>query len=314
MPINIPSKLPARDILLAENIFVMDEERAQKQDIRPLRIAMLNLMPLKEATEIQLLRLLSNTPLQVEIDLIKTSSYESRNTPAAHLKEFYKSFDEIKEEQFDGIIFTGAPVEMIEFDQVKYWDELKTIMDWASENVTSELYICWAAFAGLYHHYGIQKYPLKQKKFGVFKHHVLNRKLPIVRGFDDGFRVPHSRYSELKRSDIENVNELEIVSESDQSGVYIVAQKNRSRIFVTGHSEYELLTLKEEYDRDLKKGWASNIPENYFPDDDPTKAPIVNWRSHANLLFSNWLNYYVYQETPYDVHQIRECQKEIITI
>lgn len=311
MPINIPNKLPAREILLTENIFVMDEERAQRQDIRPLRIAMLNLMPLKQATELHLLRLLSNTPLQVEIDLVKTSSYIPKNASANHLQQFYKSFDEIRDEKFDGIIFTGAPVELIEFDDIKYWDEMKSIMDWASENVTSELYICWAAQAGLFHHYNIPKYPLKEKKFGVFEHKVSNREFPIVRGFDDAYMVPHSRYTELHREDILSKEELEILSESDQSGVYIVASKNKRRIFVTGHAEYDLLTLKEEYNRDIKKGLNIKVPENYFPSDDPTRMPKVSWRSHANLLFSNWLNYYVYQETPYDIHQIRECKKEL---
>lgn len=311
MPINIPNKLPVREILLAENIFVMDEARAKSQDIRPLRIAMLNLMPLKEDTELHLLRMLSNTPLQVEIDLIKTSSYVPKNTSENHLQQFYKSFDEIKDDKFDGIIFTGAPVELIEFDDIKYWDEMKEIMDWASTNVTSELYICWAAQAGLFHHFGIPKYPLAEKRFGVYEHQVLNRKFPIVRGFDDGFMVPHSRYTEVRREDILKHDGLEILSESEQSGIYIVASKNKGRIFVTGHSEYDLLTLKEEYERDLKKGLTIKVPENYFPEDDPTKAPKVSWRAHANLLFSNWLNYYVYQETPYNVHQIRERKTEL---
>lgn len=311
MPINIPNQLPARDVLQAENIFVMAEARARRQDIRPLRIAMLNLMPLKEATEIHLLRLLSNTPLQVEIDLVKTTSYISKNTSADHLQQFYKSFDEIKDEKFDGMIFTGAPVELIDFDDIKYWDEMKEIMDWASENVTSELYICWAAQAGLFHHYGIPKYPLKEKKFGVYEHRVLNRQFPIVRGFDDAFMVPHSRYTELKRKDLQKHEELEILSESEQAGIYIVASKNKRRIFVTGHAEYDLLTLKEEYNRDLKKGINTKLPENYFPEDNPENHPHVNWRSHANLLFSNWLNYYVYQKTPYDVHQIRKCKKNV---
>jgi len=306
MPINIPNKLPVRDVLLKENIFVMDEARAQSQDIRPLRIAMLNLMPLKEATELHLLRLLSNTPLQVEIDLIRTSSHVSKNTSANHLQQFYKCFEDIKEEKFDGIIFTGAPVELIKFEDITYWDEMKEIMNWAAKNVASELYICWAAQAGLFHHFGIPKYALPKKKFGVYEHKVLSRECPIVRGFDDTFMVPHSRYTEVRREDIMRHNELQILSESDESGIYIVASKSKGRIFVTGHSEYDLLTLKEEYDRDVKKGLNANIPENYFPDDDPKKTPKVSWRSHANLLFSNWLNYYVYQKTPYDVHEISE--------
>ena len=305
MPIKIPNLLPAKDILINENIFVMPEERALSQDIRPMRVAVLNLMPLKIETELHILRLLSNTPLQVEIDLVKTSTYISKNTSADHLNQFYKTFDEIKNDKYDGMIMTGAPVEQMDFEEVLYWDEMKGIMDWASENVTSVLYICWAAQAGLYHHYGIPKHPLNEKLFGVYKHHVCNREYPIIRGFDDVFSVPHSRNTEIKRTDIEKVNELEIVSDSEKAGIYIVAAKNKSRIFVTGHSEYDLLTLQTEYERDLKKGLNITVPENYFPDDDPKKKPIVNWRSHGSLLFSNWLNYYLYQETPYDVHQIR---------
>jgi len=305
MPIKIPDLLPAKDILISENIFVMPEERALAQDIRPLRVAVLNLMPLKMETELHILRLLSNTPLQVEIDLIKTSTYVSKNTSADHLNQFYKTFDEIKNDKFDGMIMTGAPVEQMDFEEVLYWEEMKGIMDWASENVTSVLFICWAAQAGLYHHYGIPKHQLDEKLFGVYKHQVCNREYPIIRGFDDVFSVPHSRNTEIKRADIEKVKELEIVSDSEKAGIYIVAAKNKSRIFVTGHSEYDLLTLQTEYERDLKKGLKITVPENYFPDDDPTKKPIVNWRSHGSLLFSNWLNYYLYQETPYDVHQIR---------
>lgn len=305
MPIKIPDLLPAKDILISENIFVMPEKRALAQDIRPMRVAVLNLMPLKIETELHILRLLSNTPLQVEIDLVKTSTYISKNTSADHLNQFYKTFNEIKNEKYDGMIMTGAPVEQMDFEEVLYWNEMKGIMDWASENVTSVLYICWAAQAGLYHHYGIPKHRLDEKLFGVYKHQVCNREYPIIRGFDDVFSVPHSRNTEIKRSDIEKVSELEIVSESDRAGIYIVADKNKSRIFVTGHSEYDLLTLQTEYKRDLKKGLKITVPENYFPDDDPTKKPIVNWRSHGSLLFSNWLNYYLYQETPYDVHQIR---------
>lgn len=305
MPIKIPDLLPAKDILISENIFVMPEKRALSQDIRPMRVAVLNLMPLKIETELHILRLLSNTPLQVEIDLVKTSTYISKNTSADHLNQFYKTFDEIKNDKYDGMIMTGAPVEQLDFEEVLYWDEMKGIMDWASENVTSVLYICWAAQAGLYHHYGIPKHPLDEKLFGVYKHQVCNREYPIIRGFDDVFSVPHSRNTEIKRTDIEKVGELEIVSESEKAGIYIVAARNKSRIFVTGHSEYDLLTLQTEYERDIKKGLSIPIPENYFPDDDPTKKPIVNWRSHGSLLFSNWLNYYLYQETPYDVHQIR---------
>jgi homoserine O-succinyltransferase len=262
-------------------------------------------MPLKIETELHILRLLSNTPLQVEIDLVKTSTYISRNTSKDHLNQFYKTFDEIKDEKYDGMIMTGAPVDQIDFEEVLYWEEMKGIMDWASENVTSVLYICWAAQAGLYHHYGIPKHPLKEKMFGVFKHHVCDRQYPIIRGFDDTFLVPHSRNSELRKEDINKVDDLAIVSESDEAGIYIVASKNKSKIFVTGHSEYDSLTLQSEYERDVKKGVDITIPENYFPNNDPTKKPIVNWRSHGSLLFSNWLNYYIYQETPYKVHQIK---------
>ncbi len=305
MPIKIPSLLPAKDVLMRENIFVMPEDRALTQDIRPMRVAILNLMPLKLETELHILRLLSNTPLQVEIDLVKTSTYVSKNTSKDHLNQFYKTFDEIKDEKYDGMIMTGAPVDQIDFEEVLYWEEMKGIMDWASENVTSVLYICWAAQAGLYHHYGIPKHPLKDKMFGVFKHHVCDRKYPIIRGFDDTFLVPHSRNSELRKEDINKVDELAIVSESEEAGIYIVASKNKSKIFVTGHSEYDALTLQSEYERDVKKGLDITVPENYFPNNDPAKKPIVNWRSHGSLLFSNWLNYYIYQETPYKVHQIK---------
>lgn len=305
MPIKIPNLLPAKDVLMSENIFVMSEDRALAQDIRPMKVAVLNLMPLKIETELHILRLLSNTPLQVEIDLIKTSSYISKNTSADHLNQFYKTFDEIKDEKYDGMIMTGAPVDQIDFEEVLYWEEMKGIMDWASENVTSILYICWAAQAGLYHHYGIPKHSLKEKMFGVFEHYVCDRKYPIIRGFDDIFLVPHSRNAELRKADIDKVDELAIVSESEKAGIYIVASKNKRKIFVTGHSEYDLLTLQTEYERDVKKGMKATIPENYFPDNDPTKKPIVNWRSHGSLLFSNWLNYYLYQETPYETDQIK---------
>ncbi len=304
MPIKIPDLLPAKDILIRENIFVMSEERALSQDIRPLQVAILNLMPLKIETELHILRLLSNTPLQVEIDLVKTSTYISKNTSADHLNQFYKTFDEIKNKKYDGMIMTGAPVDQIEFEEVLYWDEMKGIMDWASENVTSVLYICWAAQAGLYHHYGIPKHPLNEKMFGVYEHRISDRAYPIIRGFDDSFRVPHSRNAEIRKEDIEKVNELAIISVSEKAGIYIVASKNKRRIFVTGHSEYDMLTLQAEYERDLNKGIQVSVPENYFPNDDPNMKPLVNWRSHGSLLFSNWLNYYIYQETPYDFHQI----------
>lgn len=305
MPIKIPDNLPAAEILNSENIFVMGEDRAFHQDIRPLRIAILNLMPTKIVTETQLLRLLGNSPLQVEIVLLHPKTHTSKNTPEEHLVTFYNTFDEVKDQKFDGLVITGAPVEQLEFEEVTYWEELKQIMDWSVHNVFSTFHICWGAQAGLYYHFGIPKYPLKEKMFGVFPH-TLNRKyVKLFRGFDDIFYVPHSRHTEVRREDIEKVPELEILSESEESGVYIVAAKDGRQIFVTGHSEYDPLTLKAEYDRDVAKGLDIKIPSNYFPDDDPAKAPLVRWRGHANLLFSNWLNYYVYQETPYDLGEIK---------
>ncbi|HBS85664.1 MAG: homoserine O-succinyltransferase [Bacteroidetes bacterium GWF2_38_335] len=304
MPINIPTDLPAKEVLQSENIFVMTREQALKQDIRPLKIAILNLMPLKVNTEIHLLRLLSNNPLQLEIDFIRTKSYESKNTPKEHLEVFYRTFSEVKNDKYDGLIITGAPVEHIDFENVAYWKEMEEIMDWASVSVTSTLYICWAAQAGLYYHYGIRKHQLEKKMFGVFDHIIHDRKYPIVRGFDDLFPAPHSRHTSVDREDILKVPELVLLSESDEAGVYLVATKNKKRVFVTGHSEYDPLTLKEEYLRDLEKGEQIEMPVNYFPGDDPAKPPLVRWRSHANLLFSNWLNYYVYQETPYDIKMV----------
>lgn len=301
MPVNIPDNLPALEVLKNENIFVMTESRAIRQDIRPLRLLILNLMPIKITTEAHLLRMLSNTPLQVEVTLLNTLSHTSKNTPIEHLQTFYKTFDEVKHKRYDGLIITGAPVELIEFEGVDYWDELTQIMDWAETYVTSTLFICWAAQAGLYYHYGIQKYPLPEKMFGIFTHTLNNAKAPIVRGFDDEFLVPHSRHTEIRREEIEKVEQLEIVSESAQSGVYLVRDVENRRIFVTGHSEYDALTLKEEYERDLAKGLDIRIPHNYFPDDNPSLPPLMKWKSHASLLFSNWLNYYVYQETPYDI-------------
>lgn len=301
MPIKIPGQLPAFDVLKNENVFVMDENRAIHQDIRPLRIVILNLMPLKITTEIHLLRLLANTPLQVEVDLIHTTSYSSKNTPVDHLNNFYKSFDDIKSKKYDGMIITGAPVEQLDFEEVNYWSELQEIMDWAKEKVTSTLYICWAVQAGLYHHYGIRKYPLPKKKFGIYSHQIINRNAPIVQGFDDIFLAPHSRYTEIRKEDLNKVENLEIVSESKDAGIYIVMDKGGRQIFVTGHSEYDPLTLKEEYERDLAKGLKIDVPENYFPENDSRNFPVVNWRSHANLLFSNWLNYYVYQITPFEL-------------
>ena len=301
MPVNIPDNLPALDVLKEENIFVMTESQAIHQDIRPLRLLILNLMPVKITTETHLLRMLSNTPLQVEVTLLSTLSHTSKNTPIEHLHAFYKTFDEIKHKRFDGLIITGAPVELLQFEEVDYWEELTKIMDWAVHKVTSTLFICWAAQAGLYYHYGIPKYELSQKMFGIFTHTINNPKAPIVRNFDDEFLVPHSRHTEIRREDIIKVPKLEIVSESVLSGVYLVRDLEKRRIFVTGHSEYDAETLREEYERDLAKGLNIQIPYNYFPGDDPSKTPAMRWKSHAGLLFSNWLNYYVYQETPYDI-------------
>lgn len=303
MPIKIPDNLPAKEILNNENIFVMDETRAFHQDIRPLKIVILNLMPTKETTETQILRLLGNTPLQVDIILLHPKTHRSKNTSPEHLAMFYKTFDEIEHERFDGMIITGAPVELLEFEEVDYWNELARIMSWTKENVTSTMHICWAAQAGLYHHYGIPKYRLEAKMFGVFPHHVTKQNVKLLRGFDEVFYVPHSRYTDVRREDIEKVDHLEILSISEEAGVFIVASKDGRQIFVTGHPEYDPLTLKAEYDRDIKKGLQIDLPKNYFPDDDPTKTPQARWRAHANLLYSNWLNYYVYQETPYDLNQ-----------
>lgn len=304
MPIKIKDGLPAIDILEEENIFVMRESYARRQDMRPLKIAILNLMPLKMKTEVQLLRLLANTSVQVEIDLIHTKTHKSKNTSIEHLNYFYKTFDDIKDKKYDGMIITGAPVETLPFSDVIYWNEIQEIMEWTRKYVTSTLYICWGAQAGLYHHYGIGKKPLKEKMSGVFVHKINNPKVPLVRGFDDNFMAPHSRYTEVTREEILEKDELEIVAESDEAGVYIVISKDKRRIFVTGHSEYDPLTLKEEYFRDIKKGMNPQIPKNYFPDNDPQKDPVVCWRSHAHLLFSNWLNYYVYQATPFDIEDI----------
>lgn len=304
MPIKIPDNLPASETLYNENIFVMGEDRAFHQDIRPLRIVILNLMPTKIATETQLLRLLGNSPLQVDIVLLHPQTHTSKNTPEEHLIKFYNTFDEIKGQKFDGMIITGAPVEQMEFEEVNYWEELKEIMDWTVHNVYSTLHICWGAQAGLYHHYGIPKYPLDAKMFGVFPHTINKKNVKLLRGFDDVFYVPHSRHTEIRREDIEKVKELELLSESEESGVYMVKAKEGRQIFVTGHSEYDPLTLKTEYDRDISKGLDIEVPRNYYPGDDPAKLPVVRWRGHSNLLFSNWLNYYVYQETPYDLSKI----------
>lgn len=305
MPIKIPDRLPATKQLNKENIFVMTEKKAMHQDIRPLKLVLVNLMPTKITTETQLMRLLSNSPLQVEIDLLQMDSHMSKNTPAEHLAAFYKRFDEIKNSKYDGMIITGAPVENLDFNEVDYWDELVKIMDWSTTHVTSTLHICWAAMAGLYYHYGIPKYPLKEKCFGVFEHRVNRKTSKLVRGFDNVFYAPHSRHTEVRSEDIKNVKELEILAESDEAGVYIITTKGGRRIFVTGHSEYDADTLKNEYIRDLEAGKKPNIPKHYFPDDNPSKKPLVRWRSHASLLFSNWLNYFVYQITPYDIDSIK---------
>jgi homoserine O-succinyltransferase len=304
MPVKIPSTLPARATLESENVFVMGEERAQKQDIRPLRVAILNLMPTKIATETQLLRLLSNSALQVEVSLVHTASYESKNTDAGHLLNHYVTFEEIRDQKYDGFIITGAPVEQLPFEQVDYWNELTRIIDWAETNVESTLYICWGAQAGLFHRYGIPKYDLPHKMFGVYEHRVLVPTEKLLRGFDDVFLAPHSRHTEIRRADIERVPDLHLLAESEQAGVYLLGTKDGRHIFVTGHSEYDPLTLKTEYDRDVNKGLPIHVPQNYYPDDNPANHPQVRWRGHANLLFSNWLNYYVYQVTPFDLDNI----------
>jgi len=307
MPVKIPTTLPARATLERENIFIMDEERADRQDIRPLRVAILNLMPTKIATETQLLRLLSNSALQVEVTLLHTATHDSKNTDADHLLNHYLTFEDIRTEKFDGLIVTGAPVEQMPFEEVDYWKELTQIFDWAETNVESTFHICWGAQAGLYYRYGIPKYDLPHKMFGVYEHRVLSPAFgaaPLLRGFDDIFLAPHSRHTEIRRKDIENVPEVQILAESEDAGVYIVGSRDGRHLFITGHSEYDPLTLKSEYDRDVSKGLPIHVPRNYYPHDDPTQTPTVRWRGHANLLYSNWLNYYVYQVTPYDVNQI----------
>ncbi len=305
MPIKIPNELPAVKVLNSENIFVMTETRAITQDIRPLKLLILNLMPLKIDTETQLSRMLGNTPLQIEIELMKTSTYESKNTSQEHLISFYKTFDEVKNRKFDGLIITGAPVEQMEFEEVEYWDELCRIMEWSKKNVTSTFHICWGAQAGLYYHYGIKKYPLEKKLFGVYPHKVDYKNAILMRGFDDTFYVPHSRHTTVKREDIEKIPELKILSSSEEAGIYAVSSKNGRQIFITGHSEYDPGTLRKEYERDKNLGLPIDMPENYFPDNDDTKEPVSTWRAHANLLYTNWLNYFVYQTTPYDINDIR---------
>ena len=305
MPIKIPIELPAFKVLSNENIFVMHDERAKSQDIRPLKIAILNLMPKKIVAENQLLRYLSNTPLQVEITLLQTKSYMSHNTPAEHLNKFYSYFEDIKDQRFDGLIITGAPVETMEFEDVAYWNELKEIMEWSNSNVFSTVHICWASQAGLYYHYNINKYDLGKKLFGIFSHWANNEKAELTRGLDDNFYAPHSRYTGVHREDIEKVNELEILAESEEAGVFIVATKDRRKIFITGHMEYDRDTLKDEYLRDKDKGLDTEIPKNYFKNDDINQVPEHKWRGTANIVFGNWLNYCVYQNTPYNLDDLK---------
>jgi len=307
MPIKIPTQLPASKILESENVFVMNEERAHSQDIRPLRLALLNLMPKKIETETQILRLLSNTAIQIDIELIQMSSHVSKNTPSEHLLKFYKIFDDVKDQRFDGLIITGAPVETIPFEEVDYWGELCEIMEWSLTNVYSTLHICWGAQAGLYYHYGINKQPLSEKMFGVFEHSVMNRNHRLMRGFDECFWAPHSRHTTVSEKDIENESELEILARSDEAGVYCAAGKYGRQFFVMGHGEYDRETLANEYFRDLNKGMDIKLPQHYFPGDDSSKIPVMKWRAHSSLLFSNWLNYFVYQNTPYDLDDLSKA-------
>ncbi len=300
MPIRTQSDLPAKEKLENENIFVMDETRAMHQDIRPLKVCILNLMPLKEETELQLLRVLSNTPLQIDVSFMTLKSHVSLNTSASHLNKFYITYDDVKEEKFDGLIITGAPVEKMEFDQVDYWEELCKIMDWSKTNVTSTLHICWGAQAGLYYHFGLEKKSLDKKISGIYEHRVRNRREPLVRGFDDYFYAPHSRYTEVTREDVYACKELKVLAESDEAGIYIAMAGDGKQIFITGHPEYDRVTLKNEYIRDCGRGLNPEIPEHYFPDDNPENEPFLQWRSHSINLYSNWLNYYVYQQTPYE--------------
>ncbi|MGP1908113.1 homoserine O-acetyltransferase MetA [Metabacillus sp. JX24] len=300
MPINIPSDLPAKEILEKENIFVMDDKRAYQQDIRPLNIVILNIMPEKQKTEVQLLRLLGNSPLQLNITFMRPETHTSKTTKEEHLQQFYTTFSKIRHKKFDGMIVTGAPIEHLPFEEVSYWNELKEIFEWTNKHVTSTLHICWGAQAGLYYHYGVNKYSLEEKCFGVFEHVICNDSVKIVRGFDDHYYVPHSRHTDIKRQDIAAVEELDIISESEEAGVCLVASKDAKHVFLTGHPEYDLLTLKQEYERDRAKGLQTAVPSSYFPNNDPSEKPVQKWKSHAHLLFANWLNYCVYQETPYE--------------
>jgi homoserine O-succinyltransferase len=302
MPIKVQSDLPAKKILEDENIFIMDEYRALHQDIRPLQIAILNLMPNKEETEVQLLRSLSNTPLQVDITFLTTGTYVGKNTPTSHLDQFYLTYNDVCDRKFDGLIITGAPVELMEFEEVTYWDELVSVMEWSKTNVTSTLHICWAAQAGLYYHYGIKKRKLDKKMFGVFEHRVLKRREPLVRGFDDIFYAPHSRHTTIDKEDILKHKDLEILAESDEAGVFLVMAQNGKQIYVMGHPEYDRLSLDKEYKRDIERGLDIDLPVNYYPSDCPDNRPNLIWRAHSNTLYTNWLNYYVYQVTPYELN------------
>ena len=304
MPIRIPGRLPAREILENEYIFVMDEQRAIKQDIRPLKILVLNLMPTKITTETQLIRLLSNTPLQIDLTLLRTESHQSTHTSADHMESFYRTFSQVREQRFDGMIITGAPVETMEFEEVDYWPELCQILDWTRTNVYSTMHICWAAQAGLYYHYGIRKHSTDSKVFGVFSHKAMDLRHPLLRGFDEVFMAPHSRHTFIKREDVLACKNLNLLAESDMAGVYMASSQDLRRVFVTGHSEYDAETLSREYFRDVEKGLPISLPVNYFPDDDPTRRPPNVWRAHANLLFGNWLNYAVYQRTPFDLSEL----------
>ncbi len=305
MPVKISNQLPAYQVLKNENIFVMDEDRAVSQDIRPMKIAILNLMPMKEVTETQLLRVLGNTALQVEPVFIATETYQPKNTDRAYLDEFYRTFDEIKDEAFDGFIITGAPVETLPFENVQYWQELTEIMAWADKNVFSTLYICWGAQAGLYYRYGIDKHPLKEKCFGVFSHTIFEPTVKLVQGFDEFFFAPHSRHTEVRREDIEKHDDLVILAESEEAGIYLVANRDLRHVYIMGHCEYDSDTLDREYRRDMERGEAIEPPKNYYRGNDPAQSPVVTWRSHGSLLFANWLNYCVYQETPYDLHTLK---------
>jgi len=304
MPVRISDDLPARAELADENIFVMTDDRAAHQDIRPLRIAVVNLMPTKMVTETQLLRLLGNTSLQVNITFVRMGTHESKNTPIEHLEAFYEPLGRVLNERFDGLVITGAPVETLPFEEVDYWDELVALMDWSRKSVWSTMHICWGAQAGLYHHYGVAKYPLREKMFGLFHHRALDLKDPLLRGFDEVFLAPHSRYTEVRRADIEAASELKLLAVSEEAGTYIAASRDGRDVFVTGHPEYDRLTLKAEYDRDIAKGMDIKVPANYFPGDDPRLPPLMTWRSHAHLLYANWLNYYVYQATPFDLEML----------